>query len=70
MAIRTNLSLGNWHLAPVAIPRLGLRAMLRALQTRRELAGMDDRMLRDLGINRLEALREANRAPWDLRPRG
>jgi uncharacterized protein YjiS (DUF1127 family) len=43
-----------------------LRAMLRAIATRRQLAGMDDRMLRDVGISRVDALREAGRLPWDL----
>ena len=54
-------------------PRLALRwlpqprAMLRAITTRRQLAEMDDRMLRDIGISRVDALAEAERAPWDLR---
>lgn len=52
--------------------RLGpvLRAMASAWQTRRMLAAMDDRALRDIGISRSEALREAERWPWDLGPRG
>lgn len=37
-----------------------------AVETRRDLAEMDDRMLRDIGISRAEALHEADRAPWDL----
>ena len=54
-------------------PRLALgwlpqpREMLRAIATRRQLAEMDDRMLRDIGISRVDALAEAERAPWDLR---
>ncbi len=40
-----------------------------AIETRRHLAEMDDRMLRDVGLTRAEALREADRAPWDLTPR-
>lgn len=43
-----------------------LRAMWRAATTRRQLAAMDDRMLRDIGISRLDALKEADRLPWDL----
>ena len=50
-----------------ALPRLpGFRAMLRAAITRRQLAHMDDRMLKDIGISRLDALCEADRLPWDL----
>ncbi len=47
-----------------------LAAMLRAIETRHRLAQMDDRMLKDIGITRSEALEEANRAPWDVGPRG
>lgn len=48
-----------------------LAAMLRAIETRRHLAQMDERMLRDIGLTRGDAIEEANRAPWDLsaRPR-
>lgn len=50
-----------------ALPKLpGLSAMLRAAITRRQLAEMDDRMLKDIGISRLDALTEADRLPWDL----
>lgn len=71
MAIRSSLSFGSlWRLAPAPkAPRPGLRAMLQAIRTRRQLAGMDDRMLRDIGISRVDALREAERLPWDLTPR-
>jgi len=68
MAIRSTLSFGLLACpapAPKA-PRLGFRAMFRALQTRRQLAEMDDRMLRDIGISRVDALQEADRLPWDL----
>ena len=44
----------------------GFRAMLRAAITRRQLAEMDDRMLKDIGISRLDAQCEADRLPWDL----
>ncbi len=43
-----------------------LAAAMRAIETRRHLAQMDDRMLKDIGISRTEALEEARRAPWDL----
>jgi uncharacterized protein YjiS (DUF1127 family) len=29
---------------------------------------MDDRMLKDIGVSRSDALEEAARAPWDLTP--
>jgi uncharacterized protein YjiS (DUF1127 family) len=47
-----------------------LAAMLRAIETRRHLAEMDARMLKDIGITRVDALEEAQRAPWDIGPRG
>ncbi len=54
---------------------LALRAaawMAREITVRRDmrrLAAFDDRMLRDIGISRLDALDEAERLPWDLTPR-
>ncbi|WP_431282553.1 DUF1127 domain-containing protein [Humitalea sp. 24SJ18S-53] len=58
---------------PTSVRITGLRgfsAMLKralvAIETRRDLAEMDDRMLRDVGISRADALHEAERAPWDL----
>lgn len=45
-----------------------LRRVLQAIESRRHLAGMDARMLADIGISRAEALTEAARAPWDLTP--
>ncbi len=70
MAFRSSsLTSGHWHVSPAKAPRPGLRAMWRAICTRRELAAMDDRMLRDIGISRADALQEADRLPWDLTPR-
>jgi len=46
-----------------------LRRALQAIETRRQLAEMDRRMLADIGISRSKALEEARRAPWDLAPR-
>jgi uncharacterized protein YjiS (DUF1127 family) len=43
-----------------------LAVTMRAVTTRRQLAQMDDRMLKDIGITRSEALIESGRAPWDL----
>lgn len=42
---------------------------LQAIETRRHLAEMDDRMLKDIGITRLDALVESARSPWDTMPR-
>jgi uncharacterized protein YjiS (DUF1127 family) len=46
-----------------------LARMLHAIETRRHLAEMDDRMLKDIGITRLDAYEEIRRAPWDNGPR-
>lgn len=46
-----------------------LSRVLQAIESRRHLAGMDRRMLADIGISRSEAREEAARAPWDLAPR-
>ena len=46
-----------------------LSAMWRAMTTRRLLAGMDDRMLADIGVSRSDAWMEAERRPWDLTTR-
>lgn len=43
-----------------------LAITLRVITTRRQLARMDDRMLKDIGLTRSEALRESERAPWDI----
>ncbi|TDH61873.1 DUF1127 domain-containing protein [Dankookia rubra] len=71
MAIRSTLSFGSLARTAAApkAPRPGLWVMLRAIWTRRQLAEMDDRMLRDIGISRVDALQEADRLPWDLTPR-
>ncbi|SHK51543.1 protein of unknown function [Roseomonas rosea] len=56
------------------VPAQGWLAMVarmaRAIEERRILATLDDRMLADIGINRLEAERETARVPWDLERRG
>lgn len=41
-----------------------LAAMVRAHQTRRLLAEMDDRMLADIGVSRGDASMEAARPAW------
>jgi uncharacterized protein YjiS (DUF1127 family) len=42
-------------------------AMLEARRTRRLLAGMDGRLLADIGASRADAAMEANRPFWDIR---
>jgi uncharacterized protein YjiS (DUF1127 family) len=57
---RTTAAGGGW---------LGFLArMVEAVETRRMLAGLDDRMLADIGLSRADALREAERRPWDVAP--
>ena len=46
-----------------------LARCIRTIETRRHLAEMDDRMLKDIGVTRLDALKESHRAPWDIHPR-
>lgn len=42
-------------------------AALRArVRQRNELRGLDDRMLRDIGLTREEAMREASKPIWKL----
>lgn len=43
-----------------------LARITRAIEERRLLATLDDRMLADIGVSRSEAHRESNRAPWDF----
>lgn len=43
-----------------------LRRAWRARATRRDLRDLDARALRDIGLTRAQALREAGRAPWDV----
>ncbi len=58
---------------PVRAARQGwlawLARMLRTIETRRHLAEMDARMLKDIGLTRLDAHEELRRAPWDTAPR-
>ncbi len=43
-----------------------IRVMWQARRTRTQLSELDAHLLRDIGISPSEALREADRAPWDL----
>jgi uncharacterized protein YjiS (DUF1127 family) len=45
------------------------RLVVRMWQVRRErrmLLALDDRMLKDIGVNSGDVARETSRAPWDL----
>lgn len=55
------------HLRPAALSRLSARLMAVAAldRSRRSLRLLDDRLLRDIGLTRAEAISEADRAPWD-----
>ena len=55
-----------WTRARRAWGRLAL--MRRAAETRRELGGLNPRLLADIGVTRAEAELEAERWPWDLEP--
>jgi len=55
---------------PAAVWLAWLAEAMRTVTTRRSLARMDDRMLKDIGLTRSDALEEAARKPWDLGPRG
>lgn len=58
---------------PLAILRAGsltrlssrLLAASALKRSRHSLSQLDDRLLRDIGLTRAEALSEADRAPWD-----
>ena len=45
-----------------------LTLMWEAWRTRRILAELDARQLKDIGVSRSEAEAEAARAPWDIEP--
>ncbi len=40
--------------------------LTEARRQRRRLAGLDDHLLRDIGLTREDADREATRKPWDV----
>ncbi len=58
--------------AAVPVPRRGWLAWLSdcldVIESRRHLAAMDERMLKDIGITRYDAQLEANRSFWDTTP--
>ena len=58
--------------ARFAAPKLDLNWLTwfgrfwRACETRRQLSELDAHLLRDIGVTRMDARREAARKPWDL----
>ncbi|EHL96627.1 hypothetical protein HMPREF9946_04663 [Acetobacteraceae bacterium AT-5844] len=64
----------SFRSAPAALRVSGwsifIRRMMRTFETRMQLQELDERMLRDIGLSRSAAQREANRAPWDIGPDG
>lgn len=54
-------------LAPLSRPLAMLRRWRQTARERRQLEEMDDRMLRDIGLAREDARREAARPFWDAR---
>ena len=53
-------------LAPQPRVRISLRQALALYRSRRDLAHLDPSQLQDIGLNPLDARKEANRAPWDV----
>jgi uncharacterized protein YjiS (DUF1127 family) len=47
-----------------------LRLWVAAIKGRRYLAGMDERMIADIGVSRSQAQHEMARRPWDIAPCG
>jgi hypothetical protein len=47
-----------------------LQRVITVVGTRLQLQELDERMLRDIGMTRHDAQREAARAPWDIGPDG
>jgi len=45
---------------------LGIGVVLQVRRERRELLGLDEKILKDIGFNRGDAHAEANRSFWDV----
>jgi uncharacterized protein YjiS (DUF1127 family) len=58
----------TWHpkrpVHPAAAAIALIRTWIRRARQRRALAALDDRSLRDIGITRVEAAREAGKPFW------
>jgi uncharacterized protein YjiS (DUF1127 family) len=72
-----NVAPADWAAAAVDTPLHGtarfwsrtlarLKAMRAAARQRRDLLGLDDRTLRDIGVSRTDVAREAGRRFWDI----
>jgi uncharacterized protein YjiS (DUF1127 family) len=52
------------HIHPVAAAWMLIASWIERARQRRALAGLDDQMLRDIGITRADAAREAGKPFW------
>lgn len=52
------------HIHPVAAAFMLIARWIERARQRRALAGLDDQMLRDIGITRADAVREAEKPFW------
>ncbi len=53
-------AIAGWH------PLARVSEMIRVSRTRRDLKELDDRMLSDIGVSRLDIEREGRRRFWDI----
>lgn len=68
LAHRTRACLADPSLPLSGALWTALRRLWITVTTRNQLARLDDRMLRDLGLSRADVAREVARAPWDIAP--
>jgi uncharacterized protein YjiS (DUF1127 family) len=67
--VMTPASFGAVHAATSLRDVARLVAHIHAVHvSRRELAELEPRLLADIGLSQRQALNEAGRAPWDIRP--
>lgn len=62
-------NLGRWAARPLVTAINTIEWMSRVATQRSALRLLDDRQLKDLGLSRADALREASRPFWDVPPR-
>ncbi len=71
--------MSGYVISPAGLPALTLMTreaprygalVIEVWRTRRILAELDPRLLRDIGVSRGQALTEIARAPWDVGNRG